>query len=98
MEAVRKVGLSHSELENQIVEAEDDFIQNEILPAITESVASILQQVHCELDVEVNYVPGSPLTVHVSRPQNSDEAISDTTEDVLPDPEVLHKTEGYEGD
>ena len=95
IETLRKEGLSLSEeLENQIAEAEEEVIKNEILPIISESIASSLQQVQRELVLMVNYVPGEPLKVHISRQHNFTETIADVKEVTPLDPEVQHKTVG----
>jgi hypothetical protein len=88
IEVLRKAGLSLDEVEQQIAEAEEDVIKNDILPTITESLSSLLQQVQRELVLVVKYVPGSPVTVHLSRPNGfpSVEPEPDSEPDSDPDP------------
>ena len=95
IDVLRKEGLSLSEeLERQIAEAEEEVIKNEILPIITETIASSLQQVQRELVLMVNYVPGEPVTVHISRQHNFTQTVVDAKEVTPPDPEVQHKVLG----
>lgn len=94
METLRREGLSLNEdLEKQVNELEENIIKKEILPIVTESIAPALKQVQRELVLVVDYVPGSPISVHLSRKRNFTAAISDAKE-ILPDPQVEHKEIG----
>ena len=94
METLRREGLSLNEdLEKQVNELEENIIKKEILPIVTETIAPALKQVQRELVLVVDYVPGSPISVHLSRKRNFTAAISDAKE-ILPDPQVEHKEIG----
>ena len=90
METLRKEGLPVNEdLEQKANELEEDIIQKEILPVLTKTIEPALQPVKRELVLVVDYVPGAPLSVHLSRKRNFAAEIPDAKEMVL-DPEVLH--------
>lgn len=90
METLRKEGLSLNEdLEKQVSELEEDIIKKEILPVVTETIAPALKQVQRELVLVVDYVPGVPISVHLSRKRNFTQQLPDVKEIVL-DPEVSH--------
>lgn len=94
METLRKEGLSLNEdLEIQVSELEENIIKKEILPIVTETIAPALKQVQRELVLVVDYVPGSPISVHLSRKRNFTAGITDAKE-ILPDPQVEHKEFG----
>ena len=68
METLRKVGLSLSEeQEKQLSELEEGIIKKEIIPIVTESIELALKQVQRELVLVVNYKPGTPISVALSR-------------------------------
>lgn len=91
METLRKEGLSFSEdIESQVNALEENLIKKEILPVITETIEPALKQVQRELVLVVDYLPGLPISVHLSRKRNIKEVIGDTVE-ILPDPTVEHK-------
>lgn len=72
------------------------IIKKEILPIVTETIAPALKQVQRELVLVVDYVPDSPISVHISRKRNFAAGIKDAKE-ILPDPQVEHKTnKGHE--
>ena len=97
METLRKEGLSLNEdLEKQVSELEENIIKKEILPIVTETIAPALKQVQRELVLVVDYVPGMPISVHLSRKRNFAAAISDAKE-ILPDPPVEHSEVGRIG-
>ena len=87
MERLRSEALS---LEKQVNELEEDIIKEEILPCITETIAPALKQMQRELVLVVDYIPGEPISVHISRKRNFIEQITDTKKIVLK--EVQHKT------
>ena len=90
METLRKEGLSLNEdLERQVSELEEEIIKKEILPVVTETIAPALKQVQRELVLVVDYVPGVPVSVHLSRKRNFTQQLSDAKEIVL-DPVVQH--------
>ena len=97
METLRKEGLSLNEdLEKQVSELEENIIKKEILPIVTETIAPALKQVQRELVLVVDYVPGMPISVHLSRKRNFAAGISDAKE-ILPDPQVEHREVGSIG-
>lgn len=94
METLRKEGLSLNEdLEIQVSELEENIIKKEILPIVTKTIAPALKQVQRELVLVVDYVPGAPISVHLSRKRNFAAGITDAKE-ILPDPQVEHKEFG----
>lgn len=90
METLRKEGLPVGEdLERKANELEEEIIKKEILPVLTRTIDPALQPVKRELVLVVDYVPGQPLSVHLSRKRNFAADIPDAKEMVL-DPEVEH--------
>mgnify|MGYP003564844872 CR=1 FL=1 len=93
METLRKEGLSLNEdLERQVSELEEDIIKKEILPVVTETIEPALKQVQRELVLVVDYHPGMPISVSLSRKTNITELID--AKRLEADPEVEHKEFG----
>lgn len=91
METLRKEGLPVDEnLEKKANELEEDIIKKEILPVLSKTIEPALQPVKRELVLVVDYVPGQPLSVHLSRKRNFAAELTDAKEMVL-DPEVTHR-------
>lgn len=94
METLASEGLELSaEQEAQLRKAEEEIIQKEILPVITDNIEPSLNQVQRELVLVVDYVPGRPLKVSLSRKRNIDEILTDAVE-IKPDPIVTHRSNG----
>ena len=90
METLRKEGLPVNEvLEHKADELAEEIIKKEILPILTQNIEPALQPVQRELVLVVDYVPGKPLSVHLSRKRNFTADISDAKE-IMVDPEVEH--------
>jgi len=93
METLRKEGLSLNEdLERQVSELEENIIKKEILPIVTETIEPALKQVQRELVLVVDYHPGMPISVSLSRKTNITELIE--AKRLEADPEVNHKEFG----
>ena len=93
METLRKEGLSLNEdLERQVSELEENIIKKEILPIVTETIEPALKQVQRELVLVVDYHPGKPISVSLSRKTNITELIE--AKRLEADPEVNHKEFG----
>lgn len=94
METLRKEGLPVNEdLEQKANEIEEEIIKKEILPILTKNIEPALQPVKRELVLVVDYVPGQPLSVHLSRKRNFTADMPDAKEIVI-DPEVAHREHG----
>jgi hypothetical protein len=90
METLRKEGLSLNEdLERQVSELEEDIIKKEILPVVTETIEPALKQVQRDLVLVVDYHPGMPISVALSRKTNITKLID--AKKLEADPEVEHK-------
>ena len=90
METFAREGLAFSaEQEAQLRKAEEEIIQKEILPIITEKIEPVLAQIERELVLVVDYVPNAPLKVSISRKRNLQEMLTDAVE-LTPDPQVAH--------
>ena len=84
METLRKEGLPVTgDLEQKANELEEEIIQKEILPVLTKTIEPALQPVKRELVLMVDYVPGQPLSVHLSRKRNFTAELPDAKEIVL---------------
>jgi hypothetical protein len=93
LETWRKEGLSLNEdLEKQVSELEEEIIKKEILPIVTETIERALKQVERELVLVVDYHPGMPISVSLSRKTNITELIE--AKRLEADPEVNHKEFG----
>jgi hypothetical protein len=98
METLRKEGLPVNEdLERKANELEEDIIKKEILPVLSRTIEPALQPVKRELVLVVDYVPGQPLSVHLSRKRNFTAELTDAKEMVL-DPEVTHRNRNSRSD
>lgn len=94
MDNLKELGLSINEdLIQEANELEEDIIKKEILPMLSRTIEPALQPVKRELVLVVDYVPGQPLSVHLSRKRNFTADIPDAKEIVL-DPEVSHSNHG----
>lgn len=92
METLRKEGLPvHDDLEQKASELEEEIIKKEILPVLIKTIEPALKPVQRELVLVVDYVPGQPLSVHLSRKRNFTAELDDVKEIVL-DPEVSHSS------
>lgn len=98
METLRKEGLPVNEdLEKKANELEEEIIKKEILPVLSKTIEPALQPVKRELVLVVDYVPGLPLSVHLSRKRNFAAELTDAKEMVI-DPEVTHGNHGSRQD
>ncbi len=98
METLRKEGLPvNKDLEQKANELEEDIIKKEILPVLSKTIEPALQPVKRELVLVVDYVPGQPLSVHLSRKRNFAAELTDAKEMVL-DPEVTHRSHTLHSD
>lgn len=98
METLRKEGLPVNEdLEKKANELEEEIIKKEILPILTKNIEPALQPVQRELVLVVDYVPGQPLSVHLSRKRNFTADMPDVKEIVL-DQEVEHSNREVNSD
>ena len=90
METLRKEGLSLNEdLEHQVTELEENIIKKEILPTVRETIAPALKQVQRELVLVVEYKPGMPISVALSRKTNITELLDAKVLEM--DPQVEHR-------
>lgn len=90
MENLRKLNLPVDErLKQEAAKLEENLIRTEILPTLTEKIEPALAQVQRELVLVVDYVPGTPLKVSLSRKRNLFDALEDVVE-IKPDPVVEH--------
>lgn len=90
MENLRKLNLPIDErLKQEAAKLEEDLIRTEILPTLTEKIEPALAQVQRELVLVVDYLPGTPLKVSLSRKRNIADVLPDAVE-IKPDPIVEH--------
>ena len=89
IETLRKEGVSTDDLEEKVSQAEEDIFKKEILPILTQNIEPALQQVKRELVLVVDYQPGQPISVHLSRKRNFTAEIADAKE-IVQDPIVEH--------
>lgn len=86
----QEFGMEWTEKQERQLEAEEEhLIKNEVLPVVSKSIEPALSQVERELVLVVDYVPGTPLKVSLSRKRNLFDALEDVVE-IKPDPEVEH--------
>jgi len=90
----QEFGMEWTEKQERQLEAEEEhLIKNEVLPVVSKNIEPALAQVERELVLVVDYIPGSPLKVSLSRKRNIADVLPDAVE-IKPDPEVQHKTYG----
>ena len=75
----------------EINELEEEIIKKEILPIVKDRIEPALSQVQRELVLVVDYIPGEPLSVKLSRKANL-KKIGDLKELTTPDPQAEHGT------
>lgn len=87
----RELGLELGEdVLRQTAELEERIIKKEILPVVSGQIEPTLQQIKRNLVLVVDYVPGEPLKVKLSRRAKL-ENIADLV-DLTPDPQAQHST------
>ena len=89
METLRKEGVSTEDLEQKVSSLEEDIIKKEILPVVTQTIEPALKQVQRELVLVVNYHPGEPISVSLSRKANIAELLDAKL--LEQDPQVEHR-------
>ena len=89
METLRKEGVSTEDLEQKVGSLEEDIIKKEILPIVTQTIEPALKQVQRELVRVVNYHPGEPISVALSRKANIAELLDAKL--LEQDPQVEHR-------
>ncbi|MBR6287521.1 MAG: hypothetical protein IKR18_11170 [Bacteroidaceae bacterium] len=67
METLRKEGVSTEDLEHKVEKLEEEIIKNEILPALSSDIAPRLNPIQRDLVLVVEYHPGEPISVALSR-------------------------------
>lgn len=68
MEKLQSVGVTIDEdLERKVSKAEEDIIKEEILPVLEQKIEPALQEVKRKLVLVVDYKPGEPISVALSR-------------------------------
>lgn len=86
----QEFGMEWTEKQERQLEAEEEhLIKSEVLPVVSKSIEPALSQVEREFVLVVDYVPGIPLKVSLSRKRNLFDALEDVVE-IKPDPEVEH--------
>ncbi len=76
METLRKEGLSlNKDLERQVEELEENIIKDEILPSLSSDIAPRLEPIKRDLVLVVEYHPGEPISVALSRKAKISEII-----------------------
>lgn len=94
MQTLQREGLQLSaEQEKQLRLAEQEIIQKEILPVISEKIAPVLSQIERELVLVVDYAPGTTVKVSLSRRRNLADILSDAVE-IKADPTIFHRSVG----
>lgn len=94
MDNLKDLGLSINEdLIQEANELEEEIIKKEILPVLSKTIEPALQPVQRELLLVVDYMPGKPLSVRLSRKRNIDNILTDAIE-IKPDPIVTHRSNG----
>lgn len=90
MANLKELGLTiNDDLVKEVNELEEELIKKEILPILTKNIEPALQPVQRELVLVVDYIPGQPISVHLSRKRNFTADMPDAKEIVV-DPEVTH--------
>lgn len=78
-------------IEDQIKQAEENIIKNEILPRIENDIAPLLKDVQRELVLVVDYKPGEDIRLHMSRRRNFGEILKKQgAKEIIPDSQAEH--------
>lgn len=94
IESLKELNLPIDELLQQEVDKlEEDLIRTEILPTLTDKIEPALAQVQRELVLVVDYVPGEPLKVSLSRKRNIADVLTDAVEISPKRPHVVTATD-----
>ena len=72
-----------------MAQLEESVIKEKVLPVLAQDIEPTLSKIKRPLVLVVDYIPGQPLSVHLSRKHNFAAEIPDAKEIVL-DPEVEH--------
>ncbi len=72
---------------------EEQLIKEEILPAMSKDIEPLLSKIQRELVLVVEYKPGTPISVALSRKTNISEIIEAKKLEI--DPEVVHRQGGH---
>lgn len=67
IETLRSEGVATDDLEEKVSLAEEEIIKNEILPILKQRIEPALQEVQRQLVLVVDYKPGEPISVALSR-------------------------------
>ncbi len=93
MERLQIEGQSlNSDEEKRLSMLEEEIIKREILPIVENKIEPILRQVRRELVLVVDYVPGLPVRVRLSRNRKFVDKMKDAVD--ITDPEVEHEKYG----
>ncbi len=82
----------NEEQEKQLSELEEEIIKKEILPALSDDIAPRLEPIKRDLVLVVEYHPGEPISVALSRKAKISEIVG--TKLMQPDPPAEHKEGG----
>lgn len=89
----KKLGLALTpEQEDKADELEEAIIKQTILPMLVDKIAPALSPIRRELVLVVDYTPGEPISVKLSRKRNIADVIEAKTIEL--DPTVAHKSYG----
>lgn len=93
IEGLQDLGLPlNEETLKAVDELEEQLIKSEILPAMSKDIEPLLSQIQRELVLVVEYKPGAPISVALSRKTNITELLDAKKLEV--DPEVAHREIG----
>ncbi len=93
IKGLEKVGLTLTdEMLKKADELEEQLIKTEILPTLSKDIEPRLSQIQRELVLVVEYKPGEPISVALSRKPNIPELLD--AKRLEPDPQVEHKEFG----
>lgn len=88
---LKQIGVDTSAIDDQIKQAEENIIKNEILPLIEDDIAPLLKDVQRELVLVVDYKPGEPIRLHMSRRSNLGEILKKQgAMEIVQDPQAEH--------
>ena len=93
IKGLEKVGLTLTdEMLKKADELEEQLIKTEVLPTLSKDIEPRLSQIQRELVLVVEYKPGEPISVALSRKTNIAELLE--AKRLEPDPQVEHKEFG----
>lgn len=103
MEYLNRKGTPLSdEQKKSIEEAEDEYVEQDVIPLIRQAASEAISKLHCPIRITIDNTPGEDISIKYLRPEKEDEDAEDETITPIPTEDVapintsnkMTKTEG----